>query len=601
MRKAGLAIGLVAAAGVVIAWCASPEPEAIAPAPAIIAEAEPAAPDAAVAVAAAPSAQPAASGTPSLIGFVTLAGQPAAATVHVGLEVVKAGADGRFEWSGSASAPISVWAEHGTARSVRTLIAIDPEQAAQVSIELFDAVPVFGRVLGGLERRPIKGIKVRFETLTGEVLVTDAEGNFSSDAVLPGLNEVAIEAWKPWASQTQTLPIVPGRPNEFELIIDLEHVIEGHVRDASGAPVAGANVHLTRPGEAAEILASQPDGTFRFQRVARAPHSLKATQGTDQSRVLTTGPTTDITLTLRAGASLTVTIVRDERSPAGLECSVKAEPGLPSVDEQAEIADDAGIARFEGLQPRAVVVWARVPGGRWHWLGQAFVKPGANTFTGTYADDGLTVKVEVLGGPERRGLANATVTIDGVTQRTDAAGATVFTDVKRHTSETWPDIVATANGYAKGRGYLRPKQASIVLVLQPWRQLNGQAFGSNGKPIGRLQIDGQPVATGPDGRFELRIPGATNAHKSQFSCPWCLPATVVIAPGISSADVGRVVLQVGGTIEVTVTTPDGRPASFATVLLRTQPGQPRWLTRRERASPGFPVDDQGKATIPVDP
>jgi len=112
---------------------------------------------------------------------------------------------------------------------------------------------------------------VRDATVTaGEMSVTsDTAGKYEILSVDPG--SYSVEARAPFTGYevtTQKVDIVAGEAKVVDIYLDFEKaVVEGHVYDSSGKPIAGAALSGVLFGKDMQTVTTDENGCFRFDKV----------------------------------------------------------------------------------------------------------------------------------------------------------------------------------------------------------------------------------------------------------------------------------------------------------------------------------------------
>jgi hypothetical protein len=108
-------------------------------------------------------------------------------------------------------------------------------------------------------------------------LRTAADGAFAMTDVPPGVVplEVRADAWTPFET---TLDVVAGEVTELQVLLEPGATVQGTVRDAAGAAVAGASIATgTRPDEPGYVrVRSGADGRYMLRDPPKLAHSFVA-------------------------------------------------------------------------------------------------------------------------------------------------------------------------------------------------------------------------------------------------------------------------------------------------------------------------------------
>lgn len=143
--------------------------------------------------------------------------------------------------------------------------------------------------------------------------------------------------------------------------------VVGHVFDATGGPIAGANVRLVSwsvPPVVTE-LSSDQDGRFEGYTAAGRLNAIASAPGYSSASIYRYAPSNDITIALTPESLISGMVVTagDERPIAGAELVVVAE-GLSAVSAHTSISEGDGRFRVDGLAPGRYLLSATAPGYR---------------------------------------------------------------------------------------------------------------------------------------------------------------------------------------------------------------------------------------------
>ncbi|MDF1702128.1 MAG: carboxypeptidase-like regulatory domain-containing protein, partial [Planctomycetota bacterium] len=223
--------------------------------------------------------------------------------------------DERGWWRISGVAPVPryfVRASHGDLRSPALEVAPHRPAPPVISLRLAGAGSVRGRILETATDEPRAGVQVlltRNDPRDGsaQVVHSDAEGRYEATGLVAG-------AWTLWCS-------VPGRvPVRLPVEVDLQEptlvdvplaegeVFEGLVLDPEGAPIEGAQVHVTSrdpatsrfPTRPPEIAVTDASGRFRLGGYATGRYAVTAwiQRTTNRAQVVVDRGRRDLRLTL---------------------------------------------------------------------------------------------------------------------------------------------------------------------------------------------------------------------------------------------------------------------------------------------------------------
>jgi len=158
-----------------------------------------------------------------------------------------------------------------------------------IDVILQDGITLLGTVRGE-DQQPLAGIVLRVEPKRGEDLrvTTDPGGAYRLEGLAPGWHRLHVESqgWYPRNRRDALLKIEVGMTHAFEppdLVLLPARALRGRIRDASGAPVAGARVwlvsgrlDLVRPREAGGLFEAFSDSNGEWA-IADIPPDARVT------------------------------------------------------------------------------------------------------------------------------------------------------------------------------------------------------------------------------------------------------------------------------------------------------------------------------------
>jgi protocatechuate 3,4-dioxygenase beta subunit len=187
---------------------------------------------------------------------------------------------GRFllEQIGAASFDLTVAAAGYRPRRL-TGIQV-PEDGAPLEIALDKGESLDGQVVDG-RGEPVAGVSVdAYLAKTDGVIepdhaVTDADGRYRLEGLTLGSNQVQAQG-RTGLRAHALVEVKPG-PNRLDLVLASKAEVSGRVLDETGAPVAGATVHLWPLTNGGFFTASTTaDGSFRLRDVEDGGYRLLA-------------------------------------------------------------------------------------------------------------------------------------------------------------------------------------------------------------------------------------------------------------------------------------------------------------------------------------
>ena len=452
---------------------------------------------------------------------------------------------------------------------------------------------------------PIAGARIdaaqlQFNTKAGRavaVAFSDPAGRYKL-AVGGGAILVAV-SHPDYAPQTRYVDLgASGATANFALVPG--GVIEGVVRDSqTKQPVAGAEVRAENGAPALElvdanerVVKADGGGKFRFAGLRPGAYELFAREGARSSRAPVgvglgvAEVQTDIVVLIGATATLRGKVVDESGAPVS-KITVRASAG---GEADPALSDDAGAFVFEGLSP-----------GRWVLRGtnERYISDGQAIVPLKKADiDGIVVRVrrglDVAGHVEPREPCEVAISKadhdDDIPHRdsmtTSADGNFHFapfglgkaTLVARcpNGDQGNIDVTVSADG------------GESVVPVTAGGSIEGRVVDASGKPIEGVMVTAESVTdvttiqsgvfssgskaiTSTGGAFEIHGLGAASYRFGVLESerPMKLKKTVKLAlsAGQHVTGVEVVVERSTGTIQGTVTGPDGAPISDAWVAL----------------------------------
>jgi hypothetical protein len=104
----------------------------------------------------------------------------------------------------------------------------------------------------------------------GEISVaSDSSGKYEFSSLEPGSYNIEAHAPFPgYEASAQKIEVAAGETKVLDIYLDLEKaVVEGHVYDANGKPVAGATLSGVLYGKDMQTATTDEEGYFRFDKV----------------------------------------------------------------------------------------------------------------------------------------------------------------------------------------------------------------------------------------------------------------------------------------------------------------------------------------------
>jgi hypothetical protein len=234
------------------------------------------------------------------------------------------------------------------------------------------------------DRAPIGGARVCatesgsawLGTSQPSCVVSDSQGRYAISPIAPGSYALAAEAEQfmpdPKA-ENATVVVLPGEEKTGVDIV-LQHGgarAAGMVVDATGGPVAGATVRVTRGSPARDIVttSTHEDGTFVLW-VTPGPIALTAAaEGYASARAFRVAPSSNMVLTLTPGSTVGGHVVSAKDGSPVAQVEVRAVPAgsWPSAVHPSGTSASDGAFKVSGLEPGTYTLVAEGSG----WRGQS--------------------------------------------------------------------------------------------------------------------------------------------------------------------------------------------------------------------------------------
>lgn len=491
----------------------------------------------------------------------------------------------------------------------------NPAAPSRVSLTLARGAALSGKVVDEAGK-PIGGARV-VATATSEPfpvvdprrdgVETKRDGTFS-------LPTIASGTWRLTATHgthapTTSAPISVDGKNEkrgVELVLTPGATIEGSVQDASGAPIASADVRVVVRGStfwrAQRQAFTGADGTFAIAGLPRRAVDVVAAHATGSSAIvpidLAAKPVQELVLKLDVTGAIEGTVVDSSGQPLG-DAQVSAEPKYSgSLEEQQvwivrgvqdAVTDQGGAFRFAGLPAGTYRLRAGRLGASESSMQLAKpvevvvgAKPGDKVQL-VLVDDGTIIGKVAL--PDGTAPAAFTVSISGTYPTPFATPDGSF---------TLPAAAGTHTIVVDGRRFLAAKAKQVTvepgnptdvgtISVQPGRSISGRVLDQNRVPVAGAKVAAGTLLTG--GGAELYIPSesindkeTTTDDNGRFTLEGFSPASQVVVAGKDtmrsasirlpaspdSANVDLILAKTTG-LEGTITR-DGKPLADTIVI-----------------------------------
>ncbi len=530
--------------------------------------------------------------------------------------VVHAGADGIAHaelapgtWAASASAP-----EHEPGAAKAQPLAAG--EHATIAIKLATGGLLLTGIATDATGGPISGVRIDAAKLDAgkpdRAIATTLTGTDGHYKLTVGTGALLVGAHHAdYAPQARYVEVgASGATADFSLVPG--GVIEGIVRDAATKQaVAGAEVTVERQGAAVFLVeagmretTSGTDGRFRITGLRPGAYELGAKEEARVAR-----PPTHVGL----GVAEQVTDVEILIAPAPVI------RGIVVDENHAPAAGASVLALADGTNGNATAgpdgsfVLAGLHPGRWSLLGRgdAFV-PGPPTQVELAAKDLANVHVVVHRGTKLLGHVEPRQVCDIASEPTGGGLGVMMMEGSAASGEDGEfavgplgpgkvTLTARCASGDEGSVVAEVPGAEVVVRVAAGGSIAGRVIDGEGKPIANVTVMGareaaserttivngmitsgvQALTTGtgafelrglPAGTFKLQVldrghalPPRAHARADAASDPGSKPVTVTLAAAEHKTGVELAVDRATGTIEGTVTGPDGKPLADAWV------------------------------------
>ena len=236
-------------------------------------------------------------------------------------------------------------------------LLVEMVRAAEVSGSVFDA-----------EGAPLANAIVDAQLPDRRQTRSDAQGRFRLRGLPPGGVRLRARAEGLGAGVADLL-LSPGEAVRQDLVLVPPTEVSGRVFDGEGAPLRGAAVWVTGPGDE-RLTRSDVQGTFRIAELGTGPFLVSASKnGFKPASQDYVGPGARVELYLEATLPLTGIVLTSRGDPV---YAVLVAPA--NAPEQAQLFEGSRFAIVVGIETRQLIVRARSGEAR-HGHGPSFLSP----------------------------------------------------------------------------------------------------------------------------------------------------------------------------------------------------------------------------------
>ncbi|MDQ3263824.1 MAG: carboxypeptidase-like regulatory domain-containing protein [Myxococcota bacterium] len=491
-------------------------------------------------------------------------------------DTVRSAASGRFSFDRLRSGTYSVRATEGrdTGEAALNLQPQKPNPPLLLRLEE-------GGVLMGTVRNqdgaPVPGAQVSVSVEAPGLdptreTVSDAEGNFRIDPLLPGEATVwaAAEGYLAPSNTRRTL-ISLGQPAQVEVKLERAAALSGVLVDEDGDPVQGAKVVGAVSLKGGDDATTGADGRFTLE-VAAGPVRFTAKHSGFRDHASTpTAPSPELRVVLQRGLQLRGRVLDEAGGPVKGARVMAVAPGKgaePDQDLERVTESGAGGAfHVGGLEPGAFLVAALVEKEEG---GQRAMRMGATRVVLPF-DGELTVRLKAGASirgvvVDQHGRPAEGIRVQALLEGLSGGAAPPVDEMVALLEAGSPFGEGQTSGegrfeirnlrpghfalHARAKGYepleirARAGEKEARLVVRRLPRLSGRVLGSEGQPLTRFTVNGVSVQS-TDGRFQEPISGRKHATiRAPDHAEWSRE----IQLGADDLDLGDVLLVRGQTV-----------------------------------------------------
>ena len=488
---------------------------------------------------------------------------------------------GEFRLEGLSPREYNFWVRAPHYQIYQQQVRLPAEGDVQpLTIALKHGLELRGRVVDAAGQ-PAPGVQVTAQAAGGEVVATlgmprsgtfgsarsGPDGSFLVDGLAPGKYEVRARAEDGGNGRALT----QAGAEDVVLRLERSGAVQGQVKSAEGAPVAGAKVQIFGSGQYPGDATTDEAGAFSLEQVPPGDYAVyvwgRAGSARTQRVKVEAGRTATVEVTLEATGTVVGTV-------RGLSPSELEECYIYGGSNSVQPAGD-GSFRIEGVREGSGTVRALVQGGGRQRAVPVEVKAGETATVEIDFGRGVTIDGTVRrpAGPVAMLVVKATAARGSGTATTDAAGAFTIAAVPAGDVEV---SVTDLNGRRLVTRRLNVQSDTTLELEVSVGEASGRVLAARDRsPIPEAVVkarrDGESgyvraVTTDSSGAFTCRELEA-GAYRLQASASGFAGAEAAVTVGEGGAAETTFLLEPDQGVDITVRAPDGTPPSTVYVQL----------------------------------